>query len=196
MNIPNSEGIAAVKAACESYPEKTVATKATIFSSDSYIKQLHVQLQKVLTNNWLRNGDSFAPKLCKYIYGKILTETYSPLIKGKVDLYLKYIDEIFFIWKGTEEELKNFFNEINKKHRSIKFDQKYLRSKIKFLDVLIYKNEQQNLDKTLFKKNTDNLVFMQNSTTQCYHRVKCCVSKESIQQTANSSVIVKYCKNN
>ena len=103
----------------------------------------------------MRNGDSFALKLCKYIYGKILTETYLPLIKGKVDLYLKYIDEIFFIWKGTEEELKNFFNEINKKHRSIKFDQKYLRSKKKFLDVLVYKNEQQNLDKTLFKKNTD-----------------------------------------
>ena len=38
-----------------------------------------------------------------------------PFIKGKVDLYLRYSDDIF-IWKGTEEELKNLFNEINKKH--------------------------------------------------------------------------------
>ena len=40
---------------------------------------------------------------------------------------------------------------------------------------------------------------MQNPTTQChskkvYRPVKCCVSKESVQQTANSSAIVKYCK--
>ena len=45
-------------------------------------------------------------------------------IKGKVDLYLRYIDDILFICKGTEEELKNFFNEVYKKHSSIEFDQK------------------------------------------------------------------------
>ena len=60
-----------------------------------------------------------------------------PFVKGKVDLYLRYIDDIFFIWKGTEEELNNFFNEINKKHPSIKFDQKCSRSKKEFLDVLV-----------------------------------------------------------
>ena len=37
-----------------------------------------------------------------------------PFIKCKVDLHLKYIDDIFFIWKGTEEELKNLFNKIIK----------------------------------------------------------------------------------
>ena len=51
----------------------------------------------------------------KYIYG---------LTKSKVHLYLRYIEGIFFICKGTEEELKNFFNEVNKKHPSIEFDQK------------------------------------------------------------------------
>ena len=49
--------------------------------------------------------------------------------KDKVDLYLRYIDDIFFIWKRMAEELKDFFNELNKKHPSIKFDQKYSKSK-------------------------------------------------------------------
>ena len=31
-------------------------------------------------------------------------------IKDIVELYLKYTDTIFFIWKGSEEELKNLFN--------------------------------------------------------------------------------------
>ena len=78
-----------------------------------------------------------------------------PFIKGKADLYLRYIDDIFFIWRGREEEPKNFFIEINKKHPSIKFDQKYSESKIEFLNVLVYKDEQQKLQTTLFKKNTD-----------------------------------------
>ena len=54
-----------------------------------------------------------------------------------------------------EEELKIFFNEISKKHPSIKFDQKYSKSKIEFLDVLAYKHEQQTLQTTLFKNKTD-----------------------------------------
>ena len=46
-----------------------------------------------------------------------------------------------------------------------------------------------------------NLLFMQNPTTQChskeaYRTVKYCVLKESVQQTANSSAVVKYCQNN
>ena len=63
-----------------------------------------------------------------------------------------YISEAnrFFIWKGTDEGLKNFFNEINKKQLSIKFDKKYSKSKIKFLDVLVYKDEQQWLQTILF----------------------------------------------
>ena len=71
-------------------------------------------------------------------------------VTDKVDLYLRYTDDTFFIWKGTDEGLKNFFNEINKKQLSIKFDKKYSKSKIKFLDVLVYKDEQQWLQTILF----------------------------------------------
>ena len=71
-------------------------------------------------------------------------------VTDKVDLYLRYTDDTFFIWKGTDEGLKNFFNESNKKQLSIKFDKKYSKSKIKFLDVLVYKDEQQWLQTILF----------------------------------------------
>ena len=107
-----------------------------------------------------------------------------PFIKAKVDLNLRYIDDIFFIWKSTEEELKNLFNGISKKHPSIKFDQKYLKSKIEILDVLVYKDEQQRLQTTLFKKKTNNLIFMQNLATQRHSKkvlptVEYCVSKKN-----------------
>ena len=195
-NIPNAEGISAVKAAYESYPEKSVAAKIII----TFLALI------LALNNFMFNCKNYLQirgcAMGTYIYGKIWTEKYLPLIKGKVDLYLRYIDDIFLIWKGTEEELKNLFNEINKKHRSIKFSQKYSRSKIEFLDVLVYKDEQQKLQKTLFKKNkTDSLIFMQNPTTQCQSRKtipyrQILRVKKSIQQVANSSAIVNYCKSN
>ena len=86
------------------------------------------------------------------------------IYKDKVNLCLRYIDGILFIWKDTEEELKNLFSEINKKHPSTKFNQKYSMLKIELLDALVYKDEQQ-LRTTIFKKKTDNLIFMQNPNT-------------------------------
>ena len=42
---------------------------------------------------------------------------------------MRYCDDIFFIWNGKDEKVKNFFNKINKRHPYIKFDQKYSKPK-------------------------------------------------------------------
>ena len=108
---------------------------------------------------------------------------------------MRYSDDIFFIWKGKDEKVKNFFNKINKSHPYIKFDQKYSKPQI-------YKDEQQRLQTTLFKKNTDRQSYLHAkydhpvSLKKVYRSVKYCESKESVQQTANSSAIVQYCKDN
>ena len=45
-------------------------------------------------------------------------------------IYVIYI--LFMIWTGTEEELLKFINEINQKtKKTIKFDFKYSKTKIK-----------------------------------------------------------------
>ena len=56
---------------------------------------------------------------------------------------------------GTEEELLKFINELNQKHKTIKFDFKYSKTKIEFLDVLVYKDINNKLQTTLYKKPTD-----------------------------------------
>ena len=121
--IPDSEGISAVKAAYESYPEKSV-TKKVIITFLALILALNNFMFNCKNYLQIRGCTSLRGNLCKHLYGKIEQKHIYPFIKGKVDLYLRYIDEIFFIWKGRTEELKNFFNEINKKHPSIKFNQK------------------------------------------------------------------------
>ena len=37
-------------------------------------------------------------------------------------LYLRYIIDIFIIWKGTKEQLITFINELNNKNKTIKFE--------------------------------------------------------------------------
>ena len=48
-----------------------------------------------------------------------------PLIKLKVQLYLTYIDDMFFIWTGSENKLQQFISKITELHPSIKFDFNY-----------------------------------------------------------------------
>ena len=79
---------------------------------------------------------------------------YSP-IKNKSSSYLWFIDGIFMVWTKSENEIKSFINEINKKHHSIKFDFKFAREKIEFLDTLVYKDHNNLLQTTLYKKPTD-----------------------------------------
>ena len=58
------------------------------------------------------------------------------------------------IWTDTEEELSKFINELNQKRKTIKFDFKYSKTKMKFLDVLVFKDNNK-LQTTLYKKPTD-----------------------------------------
>ena len=54
-----------------------------------------------------------------------------------LDIYKRYIDDIFFLWTGSEEDLKKFLKTVNELHPSIKFDYAYSRSKSIFLDCSV-----------------------------------------------------------
>ena len=63
-----------------------------------------------------------------------------PYIHGKSLLFLKYIDDIFMICNGTTEELILSIYDLNKKHKTIKFDYKMSTEKIEFLNPMVYKD--------------------------------------------------------
>ena len=51
----------------------------------------------------------------KYIY---------PFLEGLSQSYLRFTDDIFFIWTGSEDQQITFLNDLNTKHISIKFEYK------------------------------------------------------------------------
>ena len=77
------------------------------------------------------------------------------LIKNKSVIYLRYIDDIFTVWIKSESEPRQFMTEINKKHWSIKFDFKFSKERVEFLDTLVCINSNIRLQTTLYKKPSD-----------------------------------------
>ena len=59
------------------------------------------------------------------------------------------------IWTGTKQELLIFLEKLNSKYKTIKFEHNILNSNISFLDMLIYKDKNNTLQTTLYRKPTD-----------------------------------------
>ena len=155
--IPNNEGIASVNKKYNPYPNKTKPTK--IIATFQAL---------ILTRNNIIFNSKFYLQIKGYAMGTICASSYPnifmskfeekyiyPLIENKSVIYLCYIDGIFMVWIKFESKLKHFMNEINKKDLSIKFDFKFSKESIEFLDTLVYINSKNRLQATLYKKPTD-----------------------------------------
>ena len=82
-------------------------------------------------------------------------------------LWLRYIDDIFMVWTGSEEELSEFLNYINKAHATIKFTWTWSRERVNYLDVQVINTKGQ-IETDLYTKPTDKHQFL--SCTSCHSR--------------------------
>ena len=154
-NIPHNEGIAACTEALETRNDPTPPTSflskliTLILTLNSFVfNGIHY-----LQTQGTAMGTSMAPNYANLFFGKlekIFLES-SPL---KPTIWLRYIDDIFFIWDHGTEELKTFFELANSFHDTIKFTYQYSLTNIDFLDVTIHKNNNI-LQTDLYSKPTD-----------------------------------------
>ena len=71
-------------------------------------------------------------------------------------MFLRFIDDLFMIWMGSEQELLDFMSDLKKKHPSIKFELKYSQTKIEFLDIPVCKDQNNMLQITIPDQSTPN----------------------------------------
>ena len=159
-NIPNTEGIKSVKKSLENYSKRNASTKAiTTFLA------LILTLNNFIFNckNYLQIKGCAMGTICAPSYGNIFMDHFErkfiyPFIKTFSLLYLRFIDDIFFIWTGSKTDLQKVLNELNTKHPSIKFEYEISKERISFLDTEIYiKNK---LHTKIFRKKTDRQTFL------------------------------------
>ena len=67
----------------------------------------------------------------------------SLFLQGLSLIYLRFIDDIFFIWTGGKEKLIRNLDELNTKKDSVKFEFKISNISVSFQDTEMYmkKNE-------------------------------------------------------
>jgi len=95
-----------------------------------------------------------------YIYSKILKDCL---------IYVRYIDDTFFIYTETTTQLQTLFNYVNTVHDTIKFDCQTSTDSIASLDTNIYFDSYMNLQTTLNTKPTDTHNFQQSESCHPKH---------------------------
>ena len=101
-------------------------------------------------------GATFAPNYANTFMANIedmLMSRYTGEPKPKP--WKRFIDDIFFIWEGDKDSPLNFFNTANSVHNSMKFEFYYSKTSINFLDTTIRFDKTNNLESTLFVKESD-----------------------------------------
>ena len=75
------------------------------------------------------------------------------ILKPKV--WLRYIDDIFFIWEHGQHALEEWHTHLNSAHKQIKFTMEKSLNKINFLDTTVKVDTKNKLYTDLYTKDTD-----------------------------------------
>lgn len=86
----------------------------------------------------------------RYLEEKFLeTQSYKP------EVWIRYIDDIFFVCKHGKDKLTHFITKANEYHPTIKFTAEYSPASINFLDTTVKKDTTGKLYTELYVKPTD-----------------------------------------
>ena len=121
-SIPNVEGIKTVRKSLGNHPKRTMATKV-ITTFLALILKLNIFIFN--SRNYLQTKGCAMGTICAISCANIFMDHFGkkliyPYIKGFSLIYLRFADDMFFIWTGNKKDLMKFLNELNTKHESIK----------------------------------------------------------------------------
>ena len=85
--------------------------------------------------------------------------------------WLRYRDDIYETWMGTEQELLEFTDWLNTLNPSIQFTVAYSENGIEFLDTFIYDTDGT-LQTKIFSKSSDTHAYLPPSSCHPYHVCK------------------------
>ena len=136
--IPHSEGLHILKKQYEIYPNNKVSTE-----------EIGNMVDFVLKNNLFEFDSKFYKQISATAFETKFALPYACILMDHIETELlktqdvkpwfwkRFIDEISFIWKESEESLEKFLEDLNKLHPNLKFTYEKSKEKINFLDAVI-----------------------------------------------------------
>ena len=167
-NIPNEEGLTAID---ETLKRSNIPTslKTVILTFLEMILTLNnfiFNCEHYLQTKGCAMGTKCAPSYANLFMDEFESKNIYPTTKQKTKLYLRFIDDIFMLWTGTLDELRNFEHNINEIHPSIKLTFEHSYKEINFLDTTIIISPNGRLQTKIYKKPTDRSNYLHNTS---YH---------------------------
>ena len=158
-NIPQEQGMQVFKEALNSSRFRPEPKLPTEFLMTLLMFVLTCNLFIFDSTFWLQvygtaMGTRVAPTFACIFMGWLETGMLAAWAGTAVHLWRRFIDDIFFIWKGSEEELKEFMQHCNNYHPTIKFTFNYdlnTRS-VDFLDIHIWIDTNGYIQTDLYQK--------------------------------------------
>lgn len=102
-------------------------------------------------------GVSFSPSFANITMAwwekTIAWDSSNQLEVDKIILWVRFIDDLFIIWNGTQDSFNEYFIKLNNNKIGLSFTAKSSKKEIEFLDTKIYVEENQ-LHSTVFRKST------------------------------------------
>ena len=126
-------------------------------------------LEKVLRlNNFTFNDEHFiqikgtamgtrvAPNFANVYMGRFEENfVYKTEWSNYVIIWVRFIDDIFLIWKGDIDSITEFIGHLNNAAPSIKFTHEISTNSVNFLDTTVLKDRQGNISTDVYQKPTD-----------------------------------------
>ena len=132
-----------------------------------------------MISNGTAIGTKFAPPYACLVMDKIET-AFLDSEQEKPLLWLRYIDDIFFIWNHGERKLLSFLEWLNNFDSNFKFTYNHSPEQINFLDVSVYlKNGKIETD--IFVKPTDCHQYLHVTSCHPYHTKKSIVYSQGLR---------------
>ena len=109
---------------------------------------------KIITKGGTAMGTKVAPSLSNLFMENLETKMIHSYDK-KPNLWLRYIDDVFYIWEHGKDELNKWFEHLNHFHKTIKFTNEWSYENINFLDTTFKVIACHKLYTDLYIKQTD-----------------------------------------
>jgi len=137
-HIPHAEGLEAIRHALNKREDQEMPTSLKVDLAELVLKNNNFQFNG---NHYLQTlgtaiGTKMAPAYANHFMDRLERRLISDA-RVKPYLWRRYIDDIFMVWTGSEEELTEFLNYINEAHATIKFTWSWSKESVNYLDVQV-----------------------------------------------------------
>ena len=180
-SIPHVDGLQALFKALEKRENKSVPSRDLVQMAEF-----------VLKNNFFEFNDDSFHQIAGTAIGTKFAPPYACIFMDELEtdflaaqpvqpwVWYRYIDDVFFIWTGSEEELSMFLERLNQFHPSIKFTHEKSRQSLAFLDVSVSVVDGK-FQTDLYTKKTDCHQYIHFESCHPRHTKTSCVYSQGLR---------------